>query len=337
METTFRALVSDGKGLDSIKIKKVETSFLPENDVIIQVHFSALNYKDALSAKGHPGITRNYPHIPGIDAAGIILEDKSGKFQIGEKVLVTGYDLGMNSSGGFSERISVPAEWVHLIPVGLSLEESMILGTAGITAAIALEKMEALMRLNSNNLSKKNILVTGASGGVGSISIAQLKKAGYLVTALSGKTELTNWLKSLGADEVINRKELLEASNSSKPLLPSRFDGCIDTVGGEILESVLKVLHKEAPIAVCGNAGGVNFSTSVFPFILRGNSIVGVDSAHIDKVWRERLWQKLATEWKPDSLSEIKRVISFQELPNAIRLMLDGGSHGRVLLNCMLK
>ncbi len=337
MKSTFRALISDGKGLDSIKIKKVETSFLPENEVTIQVHFSALNYKDALSAKGHPGITRNYPHIPGIDAAGIVLEDKTGTFEMGEKVLVTGYDLGMNTAGGFSERISVSSEWVHRIPFGLSIEESMILGTAGITAALALEKMEALMRLNSQNPAGKHILITGASGGVGSISISLLKKAGYSVTALSGKTELTNWLKSIGADEVINRNELLEAAHSQKPLLPSRFDGCIDTVGGEILESVLKLLHKEAPIAVCGNAGGVNFSTSVFPFILRGNSIVGVDSAHIDKVWRERLWQKLSAEWKPDSLSEIKRVVTFQELPNAIRLILDGDSYGRFLLNCKLK
>ena len=334
METTFKALISEGNGLDSIKIKTVESTFLPDNEVRLQVHFSALNYKDALSAKGHPGITRNYPHIPGIDASGIIIHDKSGTFNAGEKVLVTGYDLGMNTAGGFSERISVPSEWVHRIPDGLSLEEAMILGTAGITAALALEKMEALMHLNSSELKGKKVLVTGASGGVGSIAIALLKKAGYNVTALSGKTELTNWLKSLGADEVINRNELLEASNSSKPLLPSRFDACIDTVGGKLLESVLKVLHKEAPVAVCGNAGGVNFSTSVFPFILRGNSLVGVDSAHIDKVWRERLWKRLATGWKPDSLSEIKRVISFQELPNAIRLILEGKSYGRVVLNC---
>lgn len=326
---SFRALVSsgDGNGNNEIRIEELPISFLSQNEVLIQVTYSALNYKDALSAKGHKGITRNYPHVPGIDAAGIVLRDSSNRFKKGDSVLVTGYDLGMNTSGGFGSLISVPSFWVHEIPTNLSLKEAMILGTAGFTAALALYKCEQI----GLKPSEIPVLVTGASGGVGSLAVMLLKKAGYSVIAVSGKKEKIDWLKSLGANEVLDRNEILDFSE--KPLLSSQFSACIDTVGGKTLESVFKKLSKEAPIAVLGNVSGNSFSSSILPFLMRGNSLIGIDSAHIERETRIILWNKLSQEWKLDSLEKIAKEIPLEALPNEIEQILKGEQTGKILIH----
>lgn len=333
ISNSFTALVSEGNGIDSIQVKHVSFSFLKDNDVLIRVHYSALNYKDALSAKGHPGITRSYPHIPGIDAVGEVISDKSNLFKIGQKVIVSGYDLGMNTPGGFGEYISVPSHWVHLLPEELTMEEAAICGTAGITVALAMEKMSLLMNQNyGGQIANEPVLVTGASGGVGSFAVALLHKLGFQVHAVSGKAELYDWLRMLGVSKIYSREEFSSNTQSKKPLLPSKFSACIDTVGGPILESVIKLMQKEAPIAVCGNAAGVTFDTTVFPFILRGNSLLGIDSAHIVRETRIRLWQKLVTQWKIQSFDSIKEVIDINDLPDKIKVMLEGKSKGRVVI-----
>lgn len=325
----FRALVSygNGKGNNELRIEELPFSFLPQNEVLIQVKYSALNYKDALSAKGHHGITRVYPHVPGIDAAGIVIRDSSNRFKKGDSVLVTGYDLGMNTSGGFGSLISVPAFWVHSIPKNLSLKEVMILGTAGFTAALALFKCEKI-ELKPSEIP---VLVTGATGGVGSLAVKLLKKAGYSVVALSGKKEKFDWLKTLGASEVLDRNEILDFSE--KPLLRSQFSACIDTVGGKTLESVFKKLTKEAPIAVLGNVSSNSFSSSILPFLMRGNSLIGIDSAHIDRETRTYLWNKLGEEWKLDSLENHAKEIELENLPFEIEQILKGAQSGKILIH----
>lgn len=330
---TFSALVSSGTGVDGFHIEQHYFSVLPENDVLIKVLYSSLNYKDALSAKGHPGITRNYPHIPGIDAVGVVVSDKSQRFEPNQRVVVTGYDLGMNTFGGFGQYCCVPADWVHVIPDGISFSDAACLGTAGITAGLAVEKCNALNQLGLlQKNTKPHVLITGASGGVGSLSVALLAHLGYEVTAVSGKSDQYAWLRQLGATEILSRTELEQSAREPKPLLQSRYHFCIETTGGYMLEAALKHMQKEGVIAVCGNAAGHTFSTTVYPFILRGNSLLGIDSAHIGFDIRQKMWTSFANKWKLTNLDLLKREIGLMELPAAIKAMLNGKSFGRVVV-----
>jgi alcohol dehydrogenase len=295
---------------------------LPDNDVTVQVHYSALNYKDALSATGNKGVTRTYPHTPGIDAAGVITESKSERLKPGDKVIVTSYDLGMNTSGGFAEYIRVPSDWVVSLPSGLSLREAMILGTAGLTAAIAIEALE------KNGLSSP-VLVTGASGGVGSIAVALLHHLGYEVIASSGSESSYDMLKTLGASQIIARQSLSE--NSERPMLKPIYGGAVDTVGGNTLVNIVKSLQPGSSVAACGLVGGVDLQLTVYPFILRGVNVLGVDSQSYPMNKRQALWNKLGNEWKVD-LEPLTKEITLENLSSAIDEILAGKTRGHVLV-----
>lgn len=294
---------------------------LPTNDLLIKVHYSSLNFKDALSATGNKGVTRTYPHTPGIDAAGEIISSNSLDFKPGDKVIVTGHDLGMNTSGGFSEYISVPAHWAIPLPDGLSLHESMIIGTAGLTAAMCIDKLQTI------GVKSGKVIVSGATGGVGSMAIMMLNRLGYEPIAFSRKESSVEWLKELGSAEVIHSMAVNE-----KVLLKPLFSGGIDTVGGNILSNIIKQILPNGGVASCGMALSPNFDITVFPFILRGISLLGVDSAEAPDSWKAELWSKLANEWKTEKLSEITKTVSLEELWPEIEKIKAGNQLGRVVV-----
>lgn len=299
---------------------------LPEGDVLIRVKYSSLNYKDALSATCNPGVTRNFPHTPGIDAAGLVEESSCAEFKKGDAVIVTSYDLGMNTSGGFGQYVRVPAEWIVRLPKGLSLKESMIIGTAGFTAGMSVHEIAGSVATQDGD-----ILVTGASGGVGSLSVAILAKLGYSVVAVSGKPDSTAFLKMLGAKEVISRHAVTD--DSGKPLLKSHWAGVIDTVGGDILAGVIKAVDVGGTITCCGNVAGPQLSLTVFPFIIRGVRLVGINSQSCPMVHRLKVWEHLAKDWKINFRKELYQEITLEQLDENIDRILAGGQTGRVLVN----
>jgi len=309
------------------ELTTLDTESLPEGEVLIEVQYSSLNYKDALSASGNKGVTRNFPHTPGIDAAGKIVESSDPSLPAGTEVLVTGYDLGMNTAGGFGQFIRVPAAWVIRMPEGLSLRESMILGTAGLTAALCVDKL-----LQSGlQPTQGEVLVTGSTGGVGSIAVALLAKLGFQVVASTGKQDAAEWLKSLGAADIIDRAELSE--ENPRPLLKERWAGAVDVVGGETLSSVIKSLQYGGSVAACGLVQSPAFSATVLPFILRGVNLLGVDSVELPLETKQRAWNKLAGEWKLDNLGSMITEIGFAELDESLKSVLSGKAQGRYLLN----
>lgn len=323
----FKALVisEDGQGGYQQSLCERDFDSLPAGEVLIRVRYSSLNYKDALSATGNKGVTRRYPHTPGIDVAGVVEQSAVSEFVAGDEVIVTGYDLGMNTSGGFAQYVRVPAAWLLKRPKGLSLRESMALGTAGLTAALCVEKLEQAGLTPSAG----PVLVTGATGGVGSIAVALLASRGYDVVACSGKADAVEWLKSLGAREVIAREQLQEGSE--KPLLKEQWGGAVDTVGGEILFNVVKSLRYGASVACCGLTAGTGFKASVLPFILRGVNLLGVDSVELPLVVKASMWDKLSLQWKLD-LTSLVEEIGLEQLPAAIARILAGQVRGRVLV-----
>lgn len=301
---------------------------LPAGDVLIQVQYSALNYKDALSATGNKGITRNFPHTPGIDAAGVVISSSSPLWKEGDQVLVTGYDLGMNTCGGFGGMIRVPADWVVALPTTLSLEQAMILGTAGFTAAAAIHKLELLGQTPTLG----PIVVTGATGGVGSMAVAILSKIGYEVIAITGKTTATDYLHHLGAHHIHNREYVND--ESGKLLLKPKWAGGIDTVGGNTLATLLKACKTEGAIVSTGLVGSPKLNTTVYPFILNGVSLIGVGSAETPMHTRKILWNKLSNEWNiNDQLKDIAKQVSLQEVNDIyIDAILNGQITGRILV-----
>tara|TARA_B100001250_G_C19750272_1_gene767386 strand:- start:293 stop:1285 length:993 start_codon:yes stop_codon:yes gene_type:complete len=327
MSSNFKAFVAreDGDGLFSNAIENRSIDDLPKGDLTIKVAYSSINYKDALSASGNKGVTKNYPHTPGIDAAGIVVESTGSEFSSGDKVIVTGYDLGMNTSGGFSEYIRVPSKWAIQLPQSLSLKESMALGTGGLTAGLCINLLN-----NKNGITNKKAIVTGATGGVGCIAVQLLSKLGAEVTAVTGKKNSTSFLNSLGANTVITRAELDQQFR--KPLSKGLYDIGIDVVGGNTLSGLLTCLNREGTIACCGNVGGVTFETTVFPFILRGNSLLGVDSAERNIEEKEWLWNQLSSEWKIDDIDQFSRTASLNDLDSEIKKILEGGQTGRVIV-----
>jgi len=308
------------------EIRERALNDLPAGELIIEVKYSSLNYKDALSATGNKGVTRKYPHTPGIDAAGVIVDSTTKMFSVGDQVTVTGFDLGMNTSGGFGQYISVPALWAVNLPKGLSLKESMGYGTAGLTAALC------IIRLMASGLSKDSgeVLVTGATGGVGSVAVAILAKLGFNVVAATGKAGEHNFLTALGAKSIITREEANDTSG--RPLQKGRWAGVVDTVGGNILATALRTAKYGGLVTACGNAMSADLSVSVFPFILRGVSLLGVDSVEIPMRARQMAWQKLAGEWKID-LDPLTTEVSLAELEPKIEQILKGGIRGRVVVD----
>lgn len=329
MTQEFKALVVEQPEKKVFKRSIISRSRndLPEGDLLVRVRFSSLNFKDALSATGNPGVTRNFPHTPGIDAAGEVVSCGDGRFQPGEEVIVTSYDLGMETDGGFGQLIRVPSRWALKLPDGLSLRESMMLGTAGLTAAMSVhELMESGVEPEAGP-----ILVTGATGGVGSLALAMLGKAGYRVTAATGKLEEADYLKELGAAEVITRGAVIEGSE--RPLMKPRWAGVVDCVGGETLAAAIKATLPLGTVTCCGLVGSPDLALNVFPFILRGVRLIGIDSAEYPMEKRIPVWQKMATELKPNNLEAMVDEIGLDGLEEKIQTMLKGGLKRRVLVN----
>ncbi|MCF8053589.1 MAG: YhdH/YhfP family quinone oxidoreductase [Desulfobacterales bacterium] len=327
-ERTFKAIVvaEDENGRYTRSISKRSIQDLPAGEVLVQVRYSSLNYKDLLSATGNKGVTRKYPHTPGIDAAGLVVESSGGEFKAGDEVIVTSYDLGMNTDGGFGQYIRVPAAWVVPLPNGLSLRESMAYGTAGFTAGLS------ILRLMEHGIGPDdgNILVSGATGGVGSLSVSILSRLGYRVTAVSGRTDAADFLQSLGAAEVIGVKEA--SDDSGRPLLKGRWAGSVDTVGGEILATTLKSTHLHGAVACCGNVASAELPINVFPFILRGVTLYGIDSQNCPMPARRKVWERLAGEWKIDHAEGLVTEIGLQELDGAIQKMKERRHRGRTIV-----
>jgi len=326
MESTFKAFrVEEKEGKYISEIKELPFNPIVQGEVLIKVHYSSLNYKDALSATGNKGVTRNYPHTPGIDAVGVIVSSESNKFKVEDKVIVTSYDLGMNTDGGFGQFVKVPEDWAVKLPENLSMKEAMTIGTAGLTAGISVLRLNETVKPEDGE-----IIVSGATGGVGSLSIAILNKLGYKVTAITGKETEQEYLMTLGADKVILRKDFEEMAN--RPLLKPLFAGAIDTVGGVILENIIKSINPMGVVTCCGNVASPKLDLTVFPFILRGISLIGIDSQNYPMNYREDVWNKLSNEWKIDNLSETCTEITLNELNKKVDLMLKGKLKGRTVL-----
>ncbi|QCX38037.1 acryloyl-CoA reductase [Aureibaculum algae] len=319
----FRVEEKDGNYISSIK--EIPFTPLEKGELLIKVHYSSLNYKDALSSIGNKGVTRNYPHTPGVDAAGTIVSSESNKFKVSDQVIVTSYDLGMNTDGGFAQYVKVPEDWVVKLPENLTMKEAMTIGTAGLTAGMSVLRLSEIVKPEDGP-----IIVSGATGGVGSLSITILKKLGYKTVAITSKETEIEFLKKLGADEIVLRKDFEKMDK--KPLLKSRFAGGIDTVGGVILENIIKSTHPMGVVTCCGNVASPKLDLTVFPFILRGVTLIGIDSQNYPMTYREKVWNKLSKEWKNDQLTEAADEISLNELNEKIALILKGKLKGRTLV-----
>ena len=327
MVEKFKAFVvdHDDNGIVSNSYKELTKDDLPEGDVLIKVHYSGINYKDALATQDHNKIVKQYPMVPGIDLAGTIEETNAPGFEVGDKVIVTSYDLGVSHYGGFSEYARVKSEWVIELPEDLTLEEAMIYGTAGYTAGLAIEQLEK----SGMSIEGKEVLVRGATGGVGTISLLMLNNLGYDVIASTGRDDAEEKLKKLGAKEVIG----CLPEDNSKPLEKRTWQAAIDPVGGENLPYIVKRLDNNGSVALIGMTGGNNFETTVFPFILRGASIIGIDSVFTPIKLRKRVWRRLAKDLKPQQLHDIKHVISFDEIPKAIDQVINHNNTGRIVID----
>ena len=329
MSDTFKALVvrvSDDKNyIRSIEERSIND--LPQGEVLIRVHFSSLNYKDGLSCIGDRGVTRHYPHTPGIDAAGIVESCNSSKFKAGDSVVIISYDLGANTAGGFGQFIRVPEDWVMPLPKGLSLRESMIYGTAGFTAGLCVNALQH----HGSTPEGGPIVVTGATGGVGSVSVALLAGLGYSVSASTGKPDAENFLKKLGASKVIERKAVND--ETGRTILKEVWGGAIDTVGGNTLATILKACKQGGAVAATGLVESSKLPITVFPFIWRGVSLIGIYASGNTMSMRIKIWSKLAQEWKLDQLESLATECTLEHLNPEIERILAGKQRGRVIVN----
>ena len=305
-------------------IKELEMSNIEPGNVIIKVHYSSLNYKDALAATGVKGVVSSYPFVPGIDVAGEILQSSSQNFEIGDKVIATGYKLGMSVFGGFGELVQIPEQWVVPLPDNLSLLNSMSLGTAGLTAGACVKKI-----LDAKPSSDMPILVSGATGGVGSVAVNLLSKLGFEVHAITGKPNEIKILKKMGASTIIDRHSFM--AEPVKPLDKANYSAGIDTVGGDILSKMLSMITSHGSVACCGNVAGMKFTSSVFPFILRGVSLIGIDSAESDINFKQQIWELFSKDWSLN-LEEYSKVVSLYDIGNEITAILNGAQIGRVVI-----
>lgn len=325
--TEFKALVVEELSPKTYMrtVKTLSIDDLPQGDLLIRVNYSSLNYKDALSASGNRGVTRNFPHTPGIDAAGVVVESAAQEFKQGDEVIVTSYDLGMNTAGGFGQYIRVPSEWAVKLPQGLTQRESMMFGTAGFTAGMSVNQITPAL-----DPSMGEILVTGATGGVGSLSVAILSRLGFEVVGVTGKKTGDGFLKDLGASRTITREEATDTTG--KPLLKAQWAGVIDTVGGEILATAIKSTRPWGVVTCCGNVASPDLPINVFPFILRGVKLMGIDSQNCPMALRKSVWARLAGDWKFDTLESLAREVTLDGLDHEINLILAGKQQGRILV-----
>lgn len=328
MSKEFKAFLVDKEqdGKVNSDFTQMTTDDLPEGEVLIKVHYSGINYKDALATTDNNNIVKNYPMVPGIDLAGTVVESDDPTVEEGEEVIVTSYDLGVDHYGGFSEYARVKSDWIVKLPDNLTLEESMIYGTAGYTAGLAIEKLE---KAGFMTLEGGKVLVRGASGGVGSLAVLMLSNLGYKVVASTGNKEAVEKLEHLGAKEIIDRI----SENDNKPLGSRTWQAAIDPIGGAGTPYVTNRIENNGGVALIGLTGGVKFDATVYPYILRGVSLVGIDSVFTPMKLRERVWRRLATDLKSDMLHEIKRKISFSDLPNGIESVLNHKNTGRIVID----
>jgi acrylyl-CoA reductase (NADPH) len=302
---------------------------LPAGEVTIAVEYSSLNYKDALATTGQNKVAAVYPHVPGIDAAGTVAESTAPAFSIGDRVLVTGYDFGAPRWGGWSCYARVPAAWVVRIPDALSTYDAMAIGTAGFTAALA---VEALAR-NGTVADSGPVVVTGATGGVGCLAVDMFAGAGYKVIAVTGKADQHDWLRALGATEILPREAVSLAGEAKpRPLMPARWAGALDNVGGATLEALVRGTQTGGNVALCGLVGGADYRGTVMPFILRGVGLLGITSSNTPMDVRRRLWQRLATDLRPRHLVDVARTVAMDALPGEVDRMLAGNAFGRVVV-----
>ena len=328
-QTAYRALVVRGNPEQGYKraVEEVSIADLPAGEVLIRVHYSSLNYKDGLSAIGNKGVTRKYPHTPGIDAAGVVEASTDDRFAVGAEVICMGYDLGMNTSGGFAQYIRVPAKWVLTKPDQLSLYETMQIGTAGFTAAQCVDR---LLHFGVQT-DQGPILVTGATGGVGSTAVALLSKLGFEVTGVTGKESEHPFLQQLGCTAILDRQQA--TGRPAAAMLKECWAGVVDTVGGEILATAIKSTRYNGVVTCCGNAASGDLPLTVYPFILRGVSLVGIDSANCPMTRRNSIWQQLAGSWRLDMLDRVSSCISLDQVSRAIDEMLAGKIRGRIVID----
>lgn len=299
---------------------------LPPGEVLIRVSHSSLNYKDAMAATGHRGIVKTFPHVPGIDAAGVVVESSDPGFRPGDQVIATGREIGVERWGAWAEYLRVPAAWVQPVPEGLNGFEAMVLGTAGFTAA------QCVAALVEHGIEPDHgeIVVTGATGGVGSLAIRILSTLGYRVAAVSGKESQATWLREQGASRVVSRQEFVEMS--SRPLLTTAWAGGIDTVGGQALSTMIRAMQHRGCVAACGVVGGAELPLTVYPFILRGVTLAGIDSAWCPDDRRGEIWRRVGQEWKPAGLEQLATVVPLSDVQESVRAMLAGEVVGRTVV-----
>ncbi|WP_198508120.1 acrylyl-CoA reductase family protein [Bacillus sp. FJAT-42315] len=323
---TFQALVLDKvNDQTELEVKELTMADLPEGEVTIRVAYSSVNFKDGFVAFEN-SLVKSYPLVPGIDLAGTIMDSTDDRFKTGDEVIVTSYELGTGRFGGFSEVARVPADWVVPLPKGLSLKEAMILGTAGFTAALSVQRLED----NGLEPNQGPVLVAGATGGVGSIAVNMLANRGYEVVASTGKAKETAYLKQLGAKQIIDRHEVMDTEPT--PMREEKWAGAIDPVGGETLQYILSSLKYGGSVATSGFTGGLEVSTTVMPHILRGVNWIGIDSVECPMDKRLQVWNRLADDLKPTLFDEIVNEVSLQELQSVLANILEGKIRGRTIV-----
>ena len=311
----------------SVEIQKLTVNDLPEGEVVIRVQYSGVNYKDSLAAIPNGNIVKNYPFVPGIDLAGVVVSSEDPRFKEGDEVIATSYEIGVSHFGGYSEYARIPGQWIVPLPKGLTLKEAMTIGTAGFTAALS------VLRLENNNVTpeKGKVLVAGATGGVGSFAVSILAKLGFEVEASTGKESEAEYLKKIGAASIVSRDEVYDGK--IRALGKQKWAAAVDPVGGEPLAALLSQIHYGGSVAVSGLTGGTSVPTSVFPFILRGVNLLGIDSVYCDMETRLKVWERLATDFKPADLEEvIQQEVTLKELPEVLPTLLKGQARGRILV-----
>ncbi|MEH7121103.1 acryloyl-CoA reductase, partial [Neobacillus vireti] len=318
MSQTFNALMVDQEEKDfSVEVKKISLAELPEGEVLIRVHYSSVNYKDSLASIPNGNIVNRYPFVPGIDLAGVVVSSSDVRFQAGDEVIATSYEIGVSHFGGYSEYARIPAKWIVPLPTGLSLKDAMIIGTAGFTAALSVQRLEE----NHVAPSKGKVLVTGATGGVGSFAVSILANLGYEVEASTGKETVHDYLKKLGANEVIPRDEVYDGK--IRALGKQKWFAAVDPVGGEPLASLLSQIQYGGSVAASGLTAGTKLPATVFPFILRGINLLGIDSVYCPMETRVKIWNRLASDFKPANLEElIQDEITLEQLPEVLPTLL---------------
>ena len=322
----FKALILEQQDKDVLaKVKQLDESALPDGDVLVAVEYSSLNYKDGLAVTGKGRIIRNYPMVPGIDYAGKVLESADERYRPDDSVILTGWGVGENHWGGMAEKARVSADYLVPMPSGLDSRKSMIIGTAGLTAMLCVNALQE----SGITPDQGEILVTGASGGVGSVAVNLLSTLGYKAVAVTGRTQNTEWLQSIGAERVISREELLEPA---KPLEKQLWAGCIDTVGSKVLAKVLAQMKYDGAIAACGLAGGFDLPTTVMPFILRGVKLLGIDSVMCPAAKRITAWNRLAELLPETFYADVSNEVSLEEVPELAAAIVHGQVTGRTLI-----